>query len=113
MKSNGIIWAIAAGIIVVGLIGAVIKNLRNSQGKKEAAGDDDLTWLIGKRGRVTESIIKHSYGRVGIGKTDWRAISTAEHDLYIGSEVEIVAADKAIITVAEVTKEKEKGSEAE
>lgn len=58
--------------------------------------------LIGRIGRVTESIEPDGYGRVQIDGDSWKARCTGEQCIETGRQVRVLGIDSIIITVAAV-----------
>ncbi len=55
--------------------------------------------LIGRTGRVTESIKTGGKGYVQIDGDLWRAVSTASDDIPVGTSVRVVSRESTVITV--------------
>lgn len=55
--------------------------------------------LIGRRGRVVETIEAGGFGRVAIDGDVWKAISHATEDIAVGTFVRVVDRESIIITV--------------
>ena len=55
--------------------------------------------LIGRRGRVVETIEAGGFGRVAIDGDVWKAISHATEDIPVGTFVRVVDRESIIITV--------------
>ncbi len=55
--------------------------------------------LVGRTGRVTETIKAGSKGYVQIDGDLWRAVSTASADIPVGTSVRVVSRESTIITV--------------
>lgn len=58
--------------------------------------------IIGRVGKVSETIKAGDYGRVKLDGDDWKAQSAADHDLTVGTNVRIVGRDSIIISVEPV-----------
>lgn len=58
--------------------------------------------LIGRTGKVSETIQADDYGRVAIDGDDWKAKSADGTQIAKGTKVEIVAIDSVILTVKPV-----------
>lgn len=55
--------------------------------------------IIGRTGRVSETIEENGHGRVAIDGDDWKALSTDGLAIEKGTLVEVVSIDSIIITV--------------
>lgn len=58
--------------------------------------------IIGKRGRVTETIEADGYGRVSVGGDDWKAQSLDGAEIQKGAHVIVKNRESIIITVEKV-----------
>ena len=58
--------------------------------------------LMGRRGRVVETIEKGGFGRVAIDGDVWKAVSKAAHDIPVGTFVRVTDRESITITVEEV-----------
>jgi len=58
--------------------------------------------LIGRKGRVTETIKAGQYGRVAIDGDDWKAQSAVPEDIPVGAQVRVVSRESIIITVEQI-----------
>ncbi len=64
---------------------------------KETVSNADA--IIGKRGRVTETIEANGYGRVSVGGDDWKALSLDGSQIEKGTQVKVTSRESIIITV--------------
>jgi membrane protein implicated in regulation of membrane protease activity len=55
--------------------------------------------LLGQHGVVSETIKAGGYGRVAIGGDDWKAVSTEDSDIPVGTRVKVIGRESIIITV--------------
>lgn len=55
--------------------------------------------LMGRLGRVTETIEAKGFGRVAIDGDDWKAVSADEEEIPAGTRVRVVGRESIIITV--------------
>lgn len=55
--------------------------------------------LMGRLGRVTETIQAQGFGRVAIDGDDWKAVSADETEIPQGTRVKVVGRESIIITV--------------
>ena len=58
--------------------------------------------LIGRTGKVSETIIAGDYGRVAIDGDDWKALSSTGEQIEVGTPVRVVKMESIIITVERV-----------
>ena len=56
--------------------------------------------LMGREGRVSESIEEGGYGRVAIDGDDWKALSQDGEAIEKDTNVKVISRDSIIITVA-------------
>ena len=55
--------------------------------------------LIGRKGRVVETVRANGYGRVQIDGDVWKAVTNEQDDIPAGSSVRVVSRESTIITV--------------
>lgn len=55
--------------------------------------------LMGRVGRVSETIEAQGFGRVAIDGDDWKAVSVSEKSIPVGTRVKVVGRESIIITV--------------
>ena len=55
--------------------------------------------LLGRVGRVTETIERGGFGRVAIDGDVWKAVTDTETDIPVGAHVQVVGRESTIITV--------------
>lgn len=55
--------------------------------------------LIGRTGRVSETIVEGGYGRVAIDGDDWKAITSNGESIAVGQNVRVIGRESIIITV--------------
>lgn len=70
------------------------------KGEESRASNADA--LMGREGRVTETIPLGSYGRVAIDGDVWKAQATTGEELPVGTLVRVVSRESIIITVEKV-----------
>lgn len=58
--------------------------------------------LMGRTGRVSETIVKDGFGRVAIDGDDWKAVSADGGEITLGKPVRVVGRESIIITVEKV-----------
>ncbi|WP_418552003.1 NfeD family protein [Prevotella sp.] len=58
--------------------------------------------LIGRIGRVSETIVEGGYGRVAIDGDDWKAVTANGESIALGNNVRVVGRESIIITVEKV-----------
>ena len=68
----------------------------DAEGKQRKSNADAI---IGRVGRVTETIKVGDYGRMKLDGDDWKAESDATEDLTIGTKVRIVGRESIIVKV--------------
>lgn len=67
--------------------------------KNEDSRVSNADAIIGRIGRVSESIEKNGYGRVAIDGDDWKAVSKDGEAIEKDTNVKVVGRDSIIITV--------------
>lgn len=58
--------------------------------------------LIGRTGRVSETIVEGGFGRVAIDGDDWKAVSADGGSVAVGQNVKVIGRESIIITVERV-----------
>ena len=76
-----------------------LRYLHNSEPKRPSNADA----LIGRIGRVTETIKTGDYGRVAIDGDVWKAVSNSATDITAGSTVKVTDRKSTIIQVESTT----------
>ncbi len=66
-------------------------------GREERPSNADA--LIGRTGRVSETIVEGGFGRVAIDGDDWKAVSADGACLPVGQNVKVTGRESIIITV--------------
>lgn len=74
---------------------AVLKHLH----KKDNERVSNVDAIIGRTGRVSQTIEKNGHGRVAIDGDDWKALSSDGEMIEKDTLVEVVSIDSIIITV--------------
>lgn len=90
-----IIFAIASVLCLAFVRPMALRYLHKS--KEERTSNVDA--IIGRSGRVSETIKEGDYGRVAIDGDDWKAMSHDGSEIEKGENVEVVSIDSIIITV--------------
>ena len=72
----------------------LLKTLKTKQAPKSNADA-----IIGRIGRVSQTIKAGDYGRVAIDGDDWKAESVESEDIPVGSKVEVLDRKSLILTV--------------
>lgn len=68
-------------------------------GRKGGDKPSGVDALIGRTGRVSQTIVSGGYGRVQIDGDDWKASSVTGEEIAEGRRVEVVSIESVIITV--------------
>ena len=55
--------------------------------------------LLGRKGRVVETVKADSFGRVQIDGDIWKAVTNEQHDIQAGTNVRVISRESTIITV--------------
>lgn len=93
------IWAVAS-VVSIWLIRPRLVAYIHA-GADERLSNADA--LIGRVGRVSETIVANASGRVKIDGDDWKAVApTVSEDIAVGSRVKVVSLDSIILTVEPV-----------
>lgn len=90
-----IIFAIASVLCLLFVRPVALKYLHKND--NERASNVDA--IIGRTGRVSETIEKDGHGRVAIDGDDWKALAVGGEMIEKGTIVEVVSIDSIIITV--------------
>lgn len=75
---------------------AMLKHLHRNEDSRVSNADA----IIGRIGRVSETIEKNGYGRVAIDGDDWKALSQDGEAIEKDTNVKVISRDSIIITVA-------------
>lgn len=75
---------------------AMLKHLHRNEDSRVSNVDA----IIGRIGRVSETIEKNGYGRVAIDGDDWKALSQDGEAIEKDTNVKVISRDSIIITVA-------------
>lgn len=75
-----------------------IKYLHGS--RKERLSNADA--IIGRTGRVSETIVEGGYGRVAIDGDDWKAVTANGESVAVGQSVRVIGRESIIITVEKI-----------
>lgn len=70
--------------------------------KSKEAPKSNAEAIIGRIGKVTQTIKAGDYGRVAIDGDDWKAESVETFDIAVGSKVEVISLNSIIIKVKSV-----------
>ena len=90
-----IVFALFSVLSIYFLRPHLVKML-DAEGKQRKSNVDAI---IGRVGRVTETIKVGDYGRMKLDGDDWKAESDATEDLPIGTKVRIVGRESIIVKV--------------
>lgn len=90
-----IIFALASVLCLAFVRPVALRYLHKA--KDERASNVDA--IIGRTGRVSETIEPNGHGRVAIDGDDWKAISEDGSEIVKGTLVEVVGIESIIITV--------------
>ena len=74
----------------------MLKHLHRNEDSRVSNADA----IIGRIGRVSETIEKNGYGRVAIDGDDWKALSQDGEAIEKDTNVKVISRDSIIITVA-------------
>lgn len=75
---------------------AMLKHLHRNEDSRVSNADA----IIGRIGRVSETIEKNGYGRVAIDGDEWKALSQDGEAIEKDTNVKVISRDSIIITVA-------------
>jgi len=90
-----LIFAIASVMCLLFVRPAALRYLHKA--KDERTSNVDA--IIGRTGRVSQTIEADGHGRVAIDGDDWKALSEDGSEIEKGASVEVVSIDSIIITV--------------
>lgn len=93
-----IIFAVASVLCLLFVRPVALKYLHKPHEERTSNADA----IIGRTGRVSETIKQGDYGRVAIDGDDWKALSVDGVEIEKGEKVEVVSIDSIIITVKKI-----------
>lgn len=102
---NAPLWVQILGFAIGSIIAFIYIRpvaMKYLQKKGEQDHKTGVDALIGRTGKVSETIQADDYGRVAIDGDDWKAKSADGTQIAKGTKVEIVAIDSVILTVKPV-----------
>jgi membrane protein implicated in regulation of membrane protease activity len=70
--------------------------------KDERPHPSNADALMGREGRVSETIVAGGFGRVAIDGDDWKAVSTHPDEIPIGTPVRVIGRESIILTVEKI-----------
>ncbi|MBQ9561388.1 MAG: NfeD family protein [Prevotella sp.] len=88
-------WVIASVLCLVFVRPSLVKRLHDRQERKSNADA-----LIGRSGKVIETIPADGYGYVQIDGDQWRSLSADHTEIAVGTTVTVVERDSIILTVS-------------
>ncbi len=91
-----VIFAIASILCLTLVRPTVLRHLHKSRDERVSNVDA----IIGRTGRVSQTIEADGHGRVAIDGDDWKAVSADGSEIQKDELVEVVSIDSIIITVA-------------
>ena len=89
-----LIFAVTSVLCLAFLRPLMLKRIKT---KEERVSNADA--IIGRIGRVSETIVEGGHGRVAIDGDDWKALSHDGAEIAKGEPVEVVSIESIIITV--------------
>lgn len=92
-------FAIASAICIFMVRPLVMKYL---PGHKGSVRESNADAIIGREGRVSETIVSGGFGRVAIDGDDWKAQSMDGQEIAKDDKVKVISMDSIIITVSKV-----------
>lgn len=90
------IFAIASVLSLFFVRPTMLKRLHKNEDNRISNADA----IIGRTGRVSQSIEENGYGRVAIDGDDWKALAADGKAIEQGTNVKVISRDSIIITVA-------------
>lgn len=90
-----ILFAVVSALSLLLVRPALIKKLHKPHRERLSNAEA----MIGKTGRVSETIEAGGYGRVAVDGDDWKAVSANGEAIEAGTRVRIVKMDSIIVTV--------------
>ena len=76
----------------------VLRYLHNNEEKRVSNADA----LLGRKGRVSETIPARGFGYVAIDGDQWRAVAANDEEIAEGTRVKIVSRESTIVTVEQL-----------
>lgn len=89
------VFALASALCVFFVRPFVLRYLH----RRDEGRVSNVDALIGKEGRVTETIPAGGFGRVSAGGDDWKAASVETVDLAVGTPIRIIGRDSVVVKV--------------
>lgn len=93
-----ITFAVASALCLLFVRPVALKYLHKSKDERLSNADA----IIGREGRVSETIDANGHGRVAIDGDDWKAVSASGERINKGSRVRVTNMDSIILTVEPV-----------
>ena len=93
-----IVWAVVS-VLSIMFIRPALTNIIHANGDKRLSNADAL---IGKEGKVIETIIADGFGYVKIDGDEWRSISADGQEIAKGQRVKVISRDSIILTVTKL-----------
>jgi membrane protein implicated in regulation of membrane protease activity len=93
-----IVWAIVS-VLSIKFIRPVLTNNIHASGDNRASNADAL---IGREGKVIETIVNDGFGYVKIDGDEWRSVADDGQEIAKGTRVRVVSRDSIILTVTKI-----------
>lgn len=90
-----IIFALASVLCLLFVRPVALRYLHKTKDERTS----NIDAIIGRTGRVSETIEQNGHGRVAIDGDDWKATSVDGQEIEKGTQVEVVSIDSIIISV--------------
>ncbi len=90
-----LVWVCASLLCLFFVRPPLVKHLHGNMKERKSNADA----LIGKHGKVTETIPANGHGYVKIDGDEWRSISADGQEIPAGTTVQVVSRDSIILTV--------------
>ncbi len=93
-----IVWAVVS-VLSIMFIRPALTNVIHAHGDKRLSNADAL---IGKEGKVIETIIADGFGYVKIDGDEWRSVAADGLEIAKGEKVKVISRDSIILTVTKL-----------
>lgn len=90
-----IVFAVVSALIIFFVRPFALKYLHKNKDNRVSNADA----IIGRTGKVTESIVANGYGRIKVDGDSWKAVAANNLAIEEGTTVRIVALNSIIVTV--------------
>jgi len=95
-----VVFAVVSALSIFLVRPVIMKYFHGGRGDQGRVSNADA--LMGREGRVSETIEDNGFGRVAIDGDDWKAVSADSSRIEKGEKVRVVGRESIIITVERI-----------